>query len=78
MSTYTEYFRKRLEDQHVRVNNLETKLNYDQISLSGKKRKYEEAMGYKNDYIVVQENDTIKENIGLNWKDAYLENINNK
>ena len=39
-----------------------------------KKRKYEEAFGYPNDYLVVQEPE-YKINRGFNWIDAYLEGL---
>ena len=49
--------------------------NVHVVSLIGKKRSYEEAMGYQNDYEVVQ--DPTTENMVRNnlWKDAHLEQI---
>jgi hypothetical protein len=48
-------------------------------NITGKKRKYEEALGYQNDYEVVQEPEKyITNNIeikGHNWIDSYLENL---
>lgn len=74
MSSYSEYFRQRLDAQKNRMR----ELNIPQIeTMIGKKRKYEEAMGYNNDYIVVQESETIHMNRGSNWIDAYLENQSN-
>jgi hypothetical protein len=35
-------------------------------------------MGYQNDYEVVQVPESIVTNNGINWKDAYLENLFNK
>ena len=46
-------------------------------NIIGKKRKYEEAMGYPNDYEIVQDPQTIRSNKGSNWIDAYLENLSN-
>ena len=43
-------------------------------NITGKKRKYEEAMNYQNDYEVVQFSDEYIENKNEYWKDAYLEN----
>lgn len=75
MSSYSEYFRKRLDSQKIRLHELESN---NIPSLTGKKRKYEEAMGYQNDYLVVQEPESIKTNKGSNWIDAYLENLSNE
>ena len=45
----------------------------------GKKRKYEEAMGYANDYQVVQQPELRSINININdkirWVDAYCEQL---
>jgi hypothetical protein len=43
-------------------------------SLLGK-RSYVEAMGYNNDYNIVQESDPLLTNYGSNWVDAYTENL---
>lgn len=77
MSSYSEYYRQRLEEQKIRLNELESKSNIKTINITGKKRKYEEAMGYQNDYLVVQEPESIQKNKGCNWIDAYLENLYN-
>ena len=48
-----------------------------QEQIVGKKRKYEEAMGYANDYQVVQQPElrttTINMNDKMSWVDAYCE-----
>ena len=63
MSTlsYSEYYSRRLE------------MNI-KSTITNKKRKYEEAMGYPNDYLVVQEPDTPNHRCSQ-WCDAYLENL---
>jgi len=60
MLSYSNYFRQRLNAQDIRVKNIissykihTNNINKD-VSITGKKRKYEEAMGYPNDYEVVQ------------------------
>ena len=78
MESYTEYFRQRLEEQKSRLQAFENKSKTHIPSITCKKRKYEEAMGYPNDYEVVQEPESIVTNKGSNWIDAYLENISNK
>jgi len=78
MSTYSEYFRQRLYEQNLRLQDLEIKSKYETTNITGKKRKYEEAMGYKNDYLVVQDPESIQKNKGSNWIDAYLENLSNQ
>lgn len=77
MSSYSEYYRQRLEDQKIRLKELESKPKTKTLNITGKKRKYEEAMGYQNDYLVVQEPESIQQNKGCNWIDAYLENLSN-
>ena len=79
MSSYTEYYRRRL---------LEQKFLYStvfQVSILGK-RKYRDAFGYENDYEVVQQPSienlqpvyNNNNNNNVNWKDAYPENLFNK
>lgn len=76
MSSYTEYYRRRL---------LEQKFLYSkvfQVSILGK-RKYRDAFGYENDYEVVQQPSIenlqpVYNNNNVNWKDAYTENLFNK
>jgi len=76
MTSYTHYFQQRLNARDERVNNLEQKNLNALNKVSGKKRKYEEAMGYINDYIVVQEpSEENKNNKGKNWVDSYSENL---
>lgn len=72
MFSYTRYYYQRLNEAKIR--------QYDIIvmpNIIGKKRKYEEAMGYPNDYEIVQDPQTITSNKGSNWIDAYLENLSN-
>lgn len=78
MKSYTEYYRNRLNDQKLRLQLLENKTPIVSINITCKKRKYEEAMGYINDYEVVQNPESIKTNNGSNWVDAYMENLTNK
>lgn len=74
--TYSNYFRQRLNAQDERLKEI-VSCNKD-INVTGKKRKYEDAMGYSNDYLTVQEPKSILTNKGSNWIDAYLENLSNK
>ena len=82
MKSYSEYFRKRLEDQKLRVYELDYNSKITTPNIICKKRKYHEAMGYSNDYLVVQEHERIKnlatQNNGDNWIDAYLEHLFNE
>lgn len=88
MTSQVEYYRHRLAQHDDAVD----KICLDHLSIisssnknkneKNKKRKYEEAMGYSNDYTIVQDSETyvtnkIKNN-GNNWTDAYLENLSNK
>jgi hypothetical protein len=63
MISYTEYYRRRLDDQSVRLKELD-KLIHKINCITGKKRNYEEAIGYNddNDNRVVEENESIKVN----------------
>jgi len=70
MSSKTEFYRQRLQARDKQVKLLIEK----QENITGKKRKYEEAMNYKNDYEVVQFSDEYTVNKNEYWKDAYLEN----
>lgn len=74
--SYSNYFRQRLNAQDERLKEIVS--YYKETNFTGKKRKYEEAMGYPNDYEVVQEPKLILTNKGSNWIDAYLENLSNK
>lgn len=78
MSSYSEYYHHRLQDQKIRLKELESKPKITTLNITGKKRKYDEAMGYQNDYLVVQEPESIQQNKGRNWIDAYLENLSNE
>lgn len=63
MSSYSEYFRQRLLEQQFRLQELDNKsIIIKSSNIIGKKRKYEEAMGYQNDYLVVQESQSIEDN----------------
>jgi hypothetical protein len=76
MSSYSEYYRQRLEAQRIRLQILDANPQIHTSNITGKKRKYEEAIGYPNDYLVVQEPETfISPWKGINWIDAYLENL---
>lgn len=70
MTSKTEYYRILLNAHDQAIKEIDSV----QINISGKKRKYSEAMGIDNDYEVVQEPHNYKVNIGYNWTDAYLEN----
>jgi hypothetical protein len=77
MISYSNYFCQRLNAQDKRIKKIII-FNKDEKNITGKKRKYEEAMGYSNDYEVVQDPESIIQNKGYNWIDAYLENLSNK
>jgi hypothetical protein len=78
MQSYTEYFRQRLQEQQIRIKDFESQSKNTTLNITGKKRKYEEAMGYQHDYEVVQDPESITaQNKGSNWIDAYLENLSN-
>lgn len=63
MYSFSEYFRRRLSQTESNVIYITLKITEPKII--GKKRKYEEAMGYSNDYEVVQEL-IVKSNISNN------------
>ena len=95
MTSQVEYYRLRLAQHddavdkicldHLSIissNKNKNEKNKKNKNEKNKKRKYEEAMGYSNDYTIVQDSETyvtnkIKNN-GNNWTDAYLENLSNK
>lgn len=79
MISYSNYFRQRLNahDERIKFINTSNKMN-NNTTITGKKRKYEDAMGYPNDYEVVQDPESIIQNKGYNWIDGYLENLSNK
>jgi hypothetical protein len=54
MQSYTEYFRQRLKEQNARIHALESNPKYTMPNITCKKRKYTEAMGYKNYYEFVK------------------------
>ena len=62
MLLYSDYYRRRLDAQATRIMELDKykpKIDY----ITGKKRKYEEAMGYPIDCdVIIQEADSIKVN----------------
>ena len=74
----TEYYRYRMAQRNIAYELLEYRINTSNTSITGKKRKYKEAMGYQHDYEVVQETETFLihkiKNQGDNWIDSYLEN----
>jgi hypothetical protein len=78
MNSYTEYYKKRLNRQTYRIRELYCQLKYPVDKMTGKKRTFEEAFGYPNDYEVVQEPERFLQNEGDNWKDGYIENISRK
>ena len=73
----TEYYRNRMAERNITYKLLEHRINTSKTSIAGKKRKYKEAMGYQNDYEVVQETEIFLtnkiKNKGDNWIDSYLE-----
>jgi hypothetical protein len=82
MSSQVEYYRKRMAEHDLAIKLIEDEIKTSKINITCKKRKYEEAMGYQNDYEVVQESEQyITNNIkiqGENWIDSYLENLSNQ
>ena len=64
-----EYYRLRMLEHDRVVKRIEEPLQ----KITGKKRKYSEAMGTNHDYEVVQEPDIYKNNRGNNWIDAFIE-----
>jgi hypothetical protein len=71
MASKTEYYMKRMSAHDNAIRHLEQNLQ----NITGKKRKYEEAMGQHNDYEVVQEPHLYASNRGTNWTDAYIEQL---
>ena len=65
MYSFSEYFRRRLAERESTVRYLTIKINEKKIT--GKKRKYEEAIGYPNDYEVVQQ--LVSYSKGINLKE---------
>ena len=82
MSSQVEYYRKRMDEHDLAIKLIEDEIKTSKINITCKKRKYEEAMGYQNDYEVLQESEQyITNNIkiqGENWIDSYLENLSNQ
>lgn len=77
MTSQIEYYRLRMTEHDLAFKSLENEMRTPKNNITGKKRKYKEAMGYKNDYEVVQEPKNYN-NIkirGKNWIDSYLENL---
>ena len=54
MSSAVEYYKHRLDLYDENSKKISVKIKTPQIYFSGKKRKYEEALGYPNDYESVQ------------------------
>lgn len=73
MSSCIEYYRQRLNEQKFRLEKIEDSFKYPTVT--GKKRKYEDAMGYPNDYEVVQDPESVPTPKGNNWVDAYLQHL---
>ena len=71
MASKTEYYMKQMSAHDHAFRQLEQPLQ----NITGKKRKYEKAMGHANDYEVVQEPHLYANNCGTNWTDAYIEQI---
>ncbi len=71
-----------MAEHDLAIKLIEDEIKTSKINITCKKRKYEEAMGYQNDYEVVQESEQyITNNIkiqGENWIDSYLENLSNQ
>ena len=59
MYSYSHVFRQRLNKQTTRLIEIDLKHKIPIPNITGKKRKYEEAMGYPNDYICVQKLDVV-------------------
>jgi hypothetical protein len=78
MRSYSEYYRQRLTNQKYRIRELYVQLKYPVENITGKKRSFEEAMGFPNDYEVVTNPETYLDNRGENWVDSYIENIKQK
>jgi len=79
MASQIEFYRLRMDEHNLVFKSLEDEMNIPKNNITGKKRKYKEAMGYQNDYEVVQEPKSYITNKikirGKNWIDSYLENI---
>ena len=84
MTSQVEYYRLRLAQHDATIDKiyLIPLPNISSNKNKNNKRKYEEAMGYSNDYTIVQDSETYitnkTQNNGNNWTDAYLENLSNK
>ena len=77
MTSQIEYYRLRMNERDLAFKSLEDEIRTPKNKITGKKRKHKEAMGYQNDYEVVQEPKNYN-NIkirGKNWIDSYLENL---
>jgi hypothetical protein len=66
-----EYYKRILEKHDDVIKNLEKKIPLQ--TTIGKKRTYNNAFGYDNDYEIVQNRSLYIINEGTNWTDAYLE-----
>jgi hypothetical protein len=68
----SSYYRTIFEQHDINVRQLENR----DITITGKKRKYEDAMGYSNDYEVVQDPSKSNNIVSTgNWIDAYSEHL---
>ena len=54
MNSPIKYYKERLTLYDENVKKISVNIKMPQIHITGKKRKYEEAMGYPNDYESVQ------------------------
>jgi len=82
MTSQVEYYRTRMAERDLIIKIIDNEIQSSKMNITCKKRKYEEAMGYHNDYEVVQDSEKyITNNIknrGNNWIDSYIENIYKK
>jgi hypothetical protein len=83
MHSRVEYFRNRLLQHDQVMNQIELELKQKKENIKkvvGKKRKYQDALGYENDYLVVQDPDqkNAVNNGRKDWIDAYSQNLFNE
>ena len=71
-----------MAERDLAIKLIDDQIKPSKIVITCKKRKYEEAMGYQNDYEIVQESEEYItnniENRGEDWIDSYLENLSNQ
>ena len=82
MTSQVEYYRTQMAECYLAIKIIEDEIQSSKMNITGKKRKYDEAMSYHNDYEVVQESEKYitnnRKNRGTNWINYYLEIISNK